>query len=90
MISGSGVMNVEFGYENSGVITWFDGGLLNGTTVADGYWNASFDTLGLSGYYNVSVRSTDFAGNTKEHLKFAEIFIDNVEPRPFAYIPPCR
>ena len=80
--AGSGVMSVEFGYENSDVSrTWFDGTLLNGTTISDGYWNVIFDTSGLAGgYYNVSVRSTDFAGNQYEELKVVEIFVDNVDP----------
>ena len=80
--AGSGVMLVEFGYENSNVpLKWFEGGLLDGTIISNGHWNATFDTTGISdGYYNVSVRSTDFADNTVEALKVAEIRVDNVEP----------
>ena len=72
----SGVELVEFGYDNGGTVTWFDG-----TEAADGLWNAAFDTTLLAdGLYNLSVRSTDFAGNANELLSVVEAVIDNSLP----------
>ena len=74
----SGVGLVEFGYRNSNQenIIWF-----NGTTNATDYWNATLDTSTLDdGSYNVSVRSTDRAGNSHSSLDIVDLLIDNSKP----------
>ena len=76
----TGIRNVEFGYRNSSdanrVITW-----LSGSEGTEGYWNATLDTTSIvDGYYNVSVRSTDFLENQNTSDNLVRITIDNTEP----------
>ena len=74
----SGVQLVEFGYDHGDGIMWFP---VNGTKVADGYCKATLNTSVLDdGPYNLSVRSTDYAGNFNETLNFAKVDIDNLDP----------
>lgn len=73
----SGVESVEFGYGSSDVaLTWF-----SASGSEDSYWSSSFDTTDLTeGYYNLSVRSTDSAGNQRILIGVAEILVDNTLP----------
>ena len=69
----SGVELVEFGYAPvGGSVTWIDG-----TEVSGNNWEASVPTADLTdGSYDVSVRSTDFAGNVNELPASVRIVVD--------------
>ena len=84
----SGIRSVEFGYRNSSdadaFVNWIDG-----SEGAEGYWNATFNTSGLDdGFYNLSVRSTDFLNNQNVSENLVKIFLDNSPPE-LSFIAPA-
>ena len=75
--TGSGVQQVSFSYgpEGSGPVVW-----TNGTADGDGNWTAGLDTNTLTdGSYDISARSTDFAGKTTVSPP-VKVKIDNTVP----------
>ena len=73
----SSVKSVSFGYgRGARVIDW-----IPAVEVEPAVWGAGFDTASLSdGYYNVSVRSTDFYDVETISSDVVEILVDNTEP----------
>ena len=73
----SGVLLVEFGYGSSGGAT----GWVSGRETESGVWNGSFNTADIpDGSYNLSVRSTDLAGNQKVLMNVTLVVFDNEGP----------
>ena len=73
----SGVVAVEFGYGSSGGVT----GWVSGREIESGVWNGSFNTVNIpDGSYNLSVRSTDLAGNQNVLTNVTQVVFDNEGP----------
>lgn len=77
------VKSVEFGYGRGGNVTWlpFSDQKAKFSEANKASWHIPFNTAGVAdGYYNLSVRGTDFAGNQNVSLNFAEVAFDNTAP----------
>ena len=73
----SGVLLVEFGYASSGGAT----GWISGHETESGVWTGSLNTVNVpDGSYNLSVRSTDLAGNQQVLMDVTLVIFDNEGP----------